>query len=248
MAEKNSFVMRDEDGDVFDMMTDAQAGALIKAIYAYRKERKEPEDGTDVAVRIAFSMIRKKLDHDEEVWLAKQKAGINSGKQRANRTEQKPTEGEQSLTEHEQRATNAGVTVTVTATDTVTDTVTVTEKQTKERKQAKKNHLTVDEEKQMITDRCLPAAVAVVLDDWCEYKEQRKERYQEMGFRKLLTQIEGYVRDYGEIPTIQTINQSMASGYKGIFPPKQQRASPKTEDRLAFIDQMTEEFADNPFV
>ena len=89
------------------------------------------------------------------------------------------------------------VTVTVSDTDTVTDSV----------KQ-------VDEIEELFGyNQYLLEAVR----DWFEYKKQRKEKYQPVGKKSLLTTIQNNVSKYGEDAVVEVIRESMGSGYKGIL-------------------------------
>jgi len=53
--------------------------------------------------------------------------------------------------------------------------------------------------------------------DWFEYKKQRKEKYQPVGMKSLLTMIQNNVSKYGEDSVVEVIRESMGSGYKGIL-------------------------------
>lgn len=53
--------------------------------------------------------------------------------------------------------------------------------------------------------------------EWLEYKEQRKEQYNPMGLKKMLTQLENNIEIYGESAVIRIIDESMANGWKGII-------------------------------
>lgn len=53
--------------------------------------------------------------------------------------------------------------------------------------------------------------------DWFEYKKQRKEKYQPVGKKSLLTTIQNNVSKYGEDAVVEVIRESMGSGYKGIL-------------------------------
>ena len=53
--------------------------------------------------------------------------------------------------------------------------------------------------------------------DWFEYKKQRKEKYQPLGKKSLLTTIQNNISKYGEDAVVETIRESMGSGYKGIL-------------------------------
>ena len=53
--------------------------------------------------------------------------------------------------------------------------------------------------------------------EWLEYKEQRKEKYTEIGLRKLLTQIDNKISEYDEQTICDLIDECMANNYKGII-------------------------------
>ncbi len=59
---KNSFVLYHDWEEPVKLLTDAQAGALFKAIFAYEKRGEEPPE--DPAVRMAFRFIRTALDEN----------------------------------------------------------------------------------------------------------------------------------------------------------------------------------------
>lgn len=52
---------------------------------------------------------------------------------------------------------------------------------------------------------------------WLEYKEQRKEKYTEIGLKSLLTQIEKNIDLYGENEIIELIEECISNNYKGII-------------------------------
>lgn len=56
----------------------------------------------------------------------------------------------------------------------------------------------------------------LTLEEWVNYKFERKEGYKETGFTKLLSQIKNSIEKYSEERMIEVINSSMASNYKGI--------------------------------
>lgn len=54
--------------------------------------------------------------------------------------------------------------------------------------------------------------------EWLEYKRQRKDKnYTEIGFKKLLKQIENNVNIYGEQQVIDLIDECMGNNYQGII-------------------------------
>ena len=56
------------------------------------------------------------------------------------------------------------------------------------------------------------------IEEWVSYKKERKDKeYTEIGFKRLLSQIENNVNKYGEDAVIELIDNCMASNYKGII-------------------------------
>lgn len=56
------------------------------------------------------------------------------------------------------------------------------------------------------------------IEEWISYKKERKDKeYTEIGFKRLLSQIENNVTKYGEDAVIELIDNCMASNYKGII-------------------------------
>ena len=55
------------------------------------------------------------------------------------------------------------------------------------------------------------------IEDWLDYKWERKEPYKETGFKSLMTRIEKYTERFGEETMIELIDECMASNYKGII-------------------------------
>lgn len=66
----------------------------------------------------------------------------------------------------------------------------------------------------ILTDNELSKNIKDILIEWLEYK---KYAYKELGFKKLLTTIKKYLKDYTEEELIDVINESMASLYQGII-------------------------------
>lgn len=55
------------------------------------------------------------------------------------------------------------------------------------------------------------------IEEWLNYKQERKEIYKQTGLQSLLTQIENQVEIYGEDNIINLITECMANNYKGII-------------------------------
>lgn len=54
------------------------------------------------------------------------------------------------------------------------------------------------------------------IEEWLEYKNQRKDYYTERGFKSFLTQIQNNCEKYGDKSVIELIDECMANNYKGI--------------------------------
>lgn len=58
------------------------------------------------------------------------------------------------------------------------------------------------------------------VNDWLAYKKERREPYKPAGFKALLTKMEKLEKTIGPSGVKESIEASMANGYKGIFPAK----------------------------
>lgn len=93
MADKNSFILRNEYLDIFTDLSDSQAGVLIKAVYKYAAAKEMPEGLKDVEVKMAFKFIKKDIDYDTQKYndlcekrsLAGKKGGAPLGNDNANK-------------------------------------------------------------------------------------------------------------------------------------------------------------------
>ena len=75
---KDSFIIFTEYKEQFDMLTDEQAGVLIKAIFCYTTDGKLPE--MDSITKMAFSFIRAALDRSDDKYQKKIEANKENGK------------------------------------------------------------------------------------------------------------------------------------------------------------------------
>lgn len=55
------------------------------------------------------------------------------------------------------------------------------------------------------------------IEEWLNYKSERKEYYKETGFKSLLRQIEKNIETYSEESIINLIDECMANNWKGII-------------------------------
>lgn len=95
---KKSFIIRLENVEQFNMMTDEQCGKLLKAMCKY-VDTGEVEDLHDTMVSFAFSFFKGQIDRDAQKYEEKCKANTENGKKggrprKTERFQEKPKETE----------------------------------------------------------------------------------------------------------------------------------------------------------
>ncbi|QBQ41110.1 hypothetical protein E2P86_08055 [Sphingobacterium psychroaquaticum] len=138
--EKKAFVVYADWESQFDLLSDEEAGKLIKHIFSYVND-KDPEFSKDERLlTMAFEPIKKQLKRDlkkyETIKIKRAEAGKKSAELRANQAQQMSTSVD--FVNHistngntsQQASTNSTVTDTVIVKDTVTGIVTDTVKDT----------------------------------------------------------------------------------------------------------------------
>ena len=116
MANK-SFVMYDSWMDMVEDMTEEEAGRLLKAIYAYRKDKNAAPD--DRTIRPVFNILRQRFEEDAKAYQEKvekrAEAGKMGGRPKAKESKSKQTKAKKANAFFEKQKNPV--------TDTVTDTV-----------------------------------------------------------------------------------------------------------------------------
>ena len=77
---KNTFVLRTSYGEIFNEMSDKQAGLLIKAIFNYVATGDEPVGFNDVELKMAFRFIKQDIDYDSKKYADLCQKRANAGK------------------------------------------------------------------------------------------------------------------------------------------------------------------------
>ena len=80
--DKASFLIYLDYEEQFNLLTDEQAGQLIKAIIKYEKNGEIVE--LDKVTKMAFSFIKQQLDRDKEKWQEEKKKRSEAGKKGMN--------------------------------------------------------------------------------------------------------------------------------------------------------------------
>lgn len=98
MAGRNSFVLYVDAGQHIDLLSNEEAGAMVKALFRYAGTGEVPS-GLSPAAAMAFSFIRAQIDRDGEKWeQIKQKrseAGRRGGRPRSQTAQQEANQEEE---------------------------------------------------------------------------------------------------------------------------------------------------------
>ena len=201
----NGFYLYVEYGEKFRRMSDSQLGALIRALMEYKTTGEAPEI-EDLAVGIAFDIVRADIDKQAEAYRKKQEAGAKGGS-RSKQTEaeaSKPKQTEANVSTTKQTEANG------------------TNKNKKENKKENKtpngvNHPQTPSFEVLAGERTISDPVLDAVKEWMEYKKERHEPYKPAGLKALLSQIESKEQEHGATAVINVIRESMSNGWRGII-------------------------------
>ena len=86
--------------------------------------------------------------------------------------------------------------------------------------------------------RALNKDMKKALQEWIDYKSERKEQYKEAGMRTLISQAVNLGAAYGGAAVCDAIHTSMASGYKGIIWDRMKKKQNKPPERNYDMDSL----------
>lgn len=168
-TDKKSFMLYLDSFEQWNILSDEQAGILIKAIFRFAEtgEMIETDDGM---VKMAFSFISSQIKRDTEKWLEVSGKRSNSGKMGGRPKKHDDSEESKKTNCFSEKANETKKAVTVTVTDTVTDTVT-------EKENIKEKDLA---DKSAVSERVSSSEIEKEFDElWNKYprKEGRKKAF-----------------------------------------------------------------------
>jgi hypothetical protein len=116
--DKKSFVLYSDQRSIIDMLSDEQAGQLLKHIYSYVND--ENPELKDLSLKLAFEPIKLQLKRDLKKWDNQREQRIRAGKISAENRKRKST----SVNEKERKATvNVNGNVNVNVNDNVNEII-----------------------------------------------------------------------------------------------------------------------------
>ncbi len=212
---KNSFKLFTDYAEIFDSLSDEQAGQLIKAIFAHETGEEYRLDGLLNAV---FVPIRQQLDRNRESY------NTMCEKNRQNIQKRWDNDTTVSVGIRPYNSVSANDTKN-TDTDKDKDTDTDTDKDT-DKNNKPQNVRT--REGDIFAGRSFSPLMQDKLTEWLKYKAERRESYKPMGLKSFLSEVENKLKLYNESDVIALINECMANNWKGIIWDKiKSRASPQ---------------------
>ena len=117
---KKSFILYSDQKELFDQLSDEQAGKLIKFIFSYVNDEEPTTD--DLLINLAFTPIKQQFKRDLDKWNktkeGRSKAGKASAEARRNKKQQSLTNST-SVNNVQQKSTNSTDNVNVNVNDNV---------------------------------------------------------------------------------------------------------------------------------
>lgn len=124
LAEKKSFVMYHDNRKQFEMLTDEQAGKIIKALMAYSENGTIP-DFEDQTLQIMFSFMQAQIQRDAEKYEETCQKRSESGKKGGRPSKAKKANGFLAFSEKAKKADNDSDSVSDSVSDSENDSDTV---------------------------------------------------------------------------------------------------------------------------
>ena len=108
MATKNSFVLYTDSAEQFEILSDEQAGKLIKAVFNYAGNRILPKFDDGMLI-MAFSFIKGQIDRDSEKWEETRKKRAEAGRKGGKQTQANASSAKQTKQNQANQAVNVNV-------------------------------------------------------------------------------------------------------------------------------------------
>ena len=209
---KKSFVAYSDWKDVFDELPDAEAGQLIKHIFAYVNDENPQTDS--VLIRAVFANIKSTLKRDLDKWdsqlTQRSEAGKRSAEKRAlKNNERNPTTVERPLKFVDETERNSTVSVNVSVSDNVNDNV---------NEKRKKESINTFQKNTFFEDDFLLNEKYV---EFLKFRKEIKKPLKEISIKSNISQLMKLAKNDNEI-AIQILDQSIANGWQGLFELKNQ--------------------------
>lgn len=210
MANK-SFVMYDSWMDMVEDMTEEEAGQLLKAIYAYRKDRDYKP--SDRAIRPAFNILKQRFEEDDQAYQEKiekrAEAGKKGGRPKAKETKRKQTKAKKANAFFEKQKNPESE----FESESVTESVNEFEK-----------HIYSDDPK-----------VDAAIGDFLKYRKELKKPMGDVAISRFLKRLAGISLDPDT--QVNLINEAIERGWQTVYPPKETARSGTKVRAPSFQDQ-----------
>ena len=219
MAErKNGFLLYKDLLPQFEMLTDEQAGQLIKAILTYVNDMEVPP--LEPEVRIAFGFIKAILKRDLQKYEGIIERNIENGKKGGRPTKEQNPENPVGYLGNPTKPKKAD-----------SDSGSVIESDSHSDRDIKTLKKTLGQVmNEMVVDYTTNFDLRKALQEFIEFRKSTKPALTELAFTKSLNTLTRlYATD--DAKKIEAIDQSIENGWKGIF---DIRGKGKQEDKLTY--------------
>lgn len=120
---------------------------------------------------------------------------------------------------------NSHLTDNQQATNRQLTTIEKGKKEKKEKKEKREGNTYLD----LITEKHFSDQINAVVTEWLRYKQEKKQTYQESGFKQLLNTIGEDIKENGEDHVIRCFRYSMTNNYNGVFFDRKEEDSGKSK-------------------
>ena len=203
----------DTDGQ-WEMLSDEQAGKLIKALFKYVKtgEALETDDGM---LKMAFSFISGQYNRDSERYEAKCEKNRQIALEREKKKREERIRNSTNVHEREQAYTNS------------TDIDKDKDKDKDINNNKRKAHCVVSVIDSMLSEYTENASLIATIKDFAKFRKQIKAPLTERALKLCLNKLDE-LADTDELK-IKVVEQSIERGWKGLFPLKEESKEQKSD-------------------
>ena len=214
---KTNFILYKDFKPTLELLTDEQAGKLIKSVFDYVEDRTEPnfEDGM---LKLSFSMLKAQLERDLLKYKKRvevnQENGAKGGRPKKEATKTQ-SDKKKPIAKKETQNNQMGLKKADSVSDSVSDSVNVSDKKEK-------------------------TLLDIAIDDFKDFRKKKKKPMTDRAITLLLNKLSTFTND--DSIKIKILEQSIMNGWTSIYEIKENK---QNDFKPEFIKPVMESF-DNP--
>ena len=213
MTDKKSFLIYKSWGTLMESLDDATAGILVKAIFAY--QRGEEVDIQDPVLSAVFQVIRKEFEENDEKYQETCERNRGNVKKRWEKAKGEDYESiRKDTTVYDRIRTDTKH--TDIDPDIEPDSELEPELEPEKEAKASKKRKTSKREVEVIEAYASDPVLNATIHEFIDFRKQIKAPMSDIALTKMLAKLDKIGKSDHE--RIEILNESMANGWKGIFP------------------------------